>query len=115
MKIEDYLKKQVLYQNKLEIIDFILKIKNEIEIKKEDDLNTIIFKKYIELENVIEVAEYVNGAGHRIKTTSWIGERKYLHKEITEILKSDVVVDERLKTAVRYIINNETAIKQFKI
>ena len=116
MTKEDYIKKQNQYKEKLKIIEYILNAKENIHIKEDDNIKTIIYKKYIEFENVDTVAKYINSKGYRIKTSSWIGERKYIHKDITKILTTDNTdIQEELRNAVKYIINNEMVIKQFKI
>lgn len=66
-----------------------------------DDLNTIIFKRYIQLSDVRKVAEDLNRLGLRIKTNTYVGERKYLPKDITNILNTkDLSIDDELYEAV---------------
>lgn len=43
----------------------------------DDSLHIVIFKKYLELSDMVKVTTYINDQGHRIKTTSYKGERKY--------------------------------------
>ncbi len=71
------------------------------EIKDTDSFETIVFKKYLELENVQSVAKYINDLGYRIKTDSYIGERRYKGTDITEILIKDADVEEKLKKVVQ--------------
>ena len=76
-------------------------IQNNSEIKDTDSFETIIFKKYLELENVQSVAKYINDLGKRVKTDSYVGERKYIGTDITEILIKDVDVEPKLKNVVQ--------------
>lgn len=71
------------------------------EIEDTDSFETIIFKKYLELENVQSVAKYINDLGYRIKTDSYVGERKYIGTDITEILIKDVDIEPKLKKIVQ--------------
>lgn len=107
-KIEKYkLLQQKLtnkYNEKMKIINKILNaINSKSELKECDDFETIVFKKYLEVENVSHVAKYVNDLGYRVKTNTNIGERKYNGTDITEILISDVNIDEELKEVVKYL------------
>lgn len=107
-KIEKYkLLQQKLtnkYNEKMRIINKILNaINSKSELKECDDFETIVFKKYLEVENVSHVAKYVNDLGYRVKTNTNIGERKYNGTDITEILISDVNIDEELKEVVKYL------------
>lgn len=92
------------YNKQMKVIDRILYvINNKSEIKENDEFETIVFKKYLELENVSAVAKCVNDLGYRIKTDSYVGERKYMGTDITEILISDVNIDEDIKEVVQYL------------
>lgn len=71
------------------------------EIEDTDSFETIVFKKYLELENVQSVAKYINDLGYRIKTDSYVGERKYIGTDITEILIKDVDIEPKLKKIVQ--------------
>lgn len=107
-KIEKYkLLQQKLtnkYNEKMRIINKILNaINSKSGLKECDDFETIVFKKYLEVENVSHVAKYVNDLGYRVKTNTNIGERKYNGTDITEILISDVNIDEELKEVVKYL------------
>lgn len=94
------------YNDEMKRLKKILKVIDEnSEIEKNDNLETIIFKKYLELENVTSVARYINDLGYRIKTDSYIGERKYKGTDITEILIKDVGVNKELKEVVQYLQN----------
>lgn len=60
-------------------------------IKPNDSLDTIVFKKYLELENVTKVAEYINELGYRKEK-----QKKYMSNDISAILnnkKADVDVE----------------------
>lgn len=81
--------------------EIIEAIQNNSEIKDTDSFETIIFKKYLELENVQSVAKYINDLGYRIKTDSYVGERKYIGKDITDILCKNVDVEAKLKKVVQ--------------
>lgn len=81
--------------------EIIKVIEENTEIKDTDSLETIVFKKYLELENVQSVAKYINDLGYRIKTNSYVGERKYKGTDITNILAKDVDVEKKLKKVVQ--------------
>ena len=95
------------YEKEISVINNILDtIEKYSDIDKDDSFITIVFKKYLELENVSEVAKYLNDNGYRIKTDSYIGQRKYIGRDVTEILISedvDLVVDKQLKDTVQYL------------
>ena len=67
----------------------------------EDIVELKIFKKYVELENVKAVAEYINGLGYRLKASEnkrGIKERKYTSNDISNILKNkNAKIDRELK------------------
>lgn len=91
------------YRKDMKAIKGIIEvIENNGEIKEDDTFETIVFKKYLELENVKKVADYVNQLGYRIKTNSYIGERKYIGNDISEIIiNKDCLVEKKLKTIVQ--------------
>lgn len=92
----------VKYNKNIRNINKIIKaIQNNSQINENDTFETIVFKKYLELENVTNVAKYINDLGYRVKTDSYIGERKYIGKDITDILISNVAIDHELKEVVR--------------
>ncbi|NFO10940.1 hypothetical protein FDB29_07420 [Clostridium botulinum] len=88
------------YQSKIDILQnkvnrfVMLSEKNKLE--EEDNINTIVFKKYIELSNVKRVVDYINNLGFKIPTDTYVGERKYLTNDITKILKGNVEVNPEL-------------------
>lgn len=90
------------YRKDMKAIKGIIElIETNGEVKENDTLETIIFKKYLELENVKRVADYINSLGYRIKTNSYIGQRKYTSNDISEIIISDVDVEKKLKDTVK--------------
>lgn len=76
-------------------------IENNGEVNENDTLETIVFKKYLELENVKNVADCINSLGYRLKTQSYIGQRKYTSNDISEIIISDVDIEKKLKDTVK--------------
>lgn len=76
-------------------------IENNGEVNENDTLETIVFKKYLELENVKNVADCINSLGYMIKTQSYIGKRKYTSNDISEIIISDVDIEKELKDTVK--------------
>lgn len=104
------------YNNKIEKIEKIINIiEKKSEINDDDNFETIVFKKYLELENVREVANYINEKGYRIKTSSYIGERKYIGTDITKIIMSDIEIDNDLKEVVKLIqkLNYENTLEKW--
>lgn len=93
------------YREEMKIIKGVIEaIEKNSEIQKGDSLKTIIFKKYLELENVKKVADYINSLGYRIETGSYIGERKYKGDDITEIItEKDCLVEKKLKNIVKFL------------
>ncbi|AWK52222.1 hypothetical protein DIC82_14985 [Clostridium beijerinckii] len=69
-------------------------------LEETDDINSIVFKKYIELSDVRRVADYINSLGLKIPTNTYVGERKYLTNDITQILKSKAEVNPELRECV---------------
>lgn len=87
-------------ENYIKQIDSIIKsIKSidnsKFEIKDKDKVEVIIIKKYIELQSKKPVIQYINELGHRVKTNSEKGERKYTHEDINAILESDKVIGDK--------------------
>lgn len=90
------------YRSEMKSIKRIIEvIEDNGSINEGDTLETIIFKKYLELENVQKVANYINDLGYRVKTNSYIGERKYTSSDISDIIASDVNIEAKLKTTVK--------------
>lgn len=109
-KYEDLAKKITRnYRKDMKSVKGIIEvIENNSSIKKEDTFETIVFKKYLELENVTKVAKYVNKLGYRIKTESWVGKRKYTSNDISEIIASNVKVETKLKNTVKDLFNQHS-------
>lgn len=69
-------------------------------LEEDDDINTIVFKKYIELSDVRRVTDYINSLGVKIPTDTYVGERKYLTNDITRILNSKAEVNPELRECI---------------
>ncbi|HBF8940467.1 TPA: hypothetical protein KO175_004485, partial [Clostridioides difficile] len=67
-------------------IDSYLKILEESIIDESDHVELVVFKLYLQLENVVKVTETVNDLGFRIKTNTYARERKYSTNDITSII-----------------------------
>lgn len=107
-KIKGYrkLEEKIIKKNneKIQKIEKIINIlESKSQIKEDDNFETIVFKKYLELESVRAVANYINELGYRVKTNSYIGERKYIGTDITKIILSDLDIDKELKEVVKLI------------
>lgn len=101
-KLEEKIIKK--HNEKIQKIEKIINIlENKSQIKEDDNFETIVFKKYLELESVRAVANYINELGYRVKTNSYIGERKYIGTDITKIILSDIEIDKELKEVVKLI------------
>ena len=105
------------YKEKMSILNMIIDtIEKYSEIKKDDSFENIVFKKYLQLENVKSVAKYLNDEGYRIKTYSYKGERKYIGTDVTRIILNKYAkVDDQLKDVVRLIQkrNYESTLKKW--
>jgi len=51
-----------------------------IEIADNDNIHELIFKKYLAMESVTNVAKYINDLGYRINA------RKYIANDITDVI-----------------------------
>ena len=101
-KLEEKIIKK--HNEKIQKIEKIINIlENKSQIKEDDNFENIVFKKYLELESVRAVANYINELGYRVKTDSYIGERKYIGTDITKIILSDLDIDKDLKEVVKLI------------
>lgn len=101
-KLEEKIIKK--HNEKIQKIEKIINIlENKSQIKEDDNFETIVFKKYLELESVRAVANYINELGYRVKTNSYIGERKYIGTDITKIILSDLDIDKDLKEVVKLV------------
>ncbi len=92
------------YKRKIELLDKYIRTLDNSEINEHDDIDTIVFKLYMQLDNVSKVAKVVNELGFRIITNSYIGERKYNSNDITSIITNkDALVSNELKESVQEI------------
>ena len=107
MRIEDI-------DRKIERLQFLKKLCLE-QIEEEDNLDTKIYKKYLELENVKNVAIWVNEQGYRIASPSTGEMIKYQSNDITARLhdkKADVRED--LKEVVQKLAaKNKKQMRRF--
>lgn len=104
------------YTKKITELNRLLKVIENMEVNEDDNFETIIFKKYIEFESVNEVANCINDLGYKVKTNSNIGCRKYINKDISNILtKENVEVETELKETVltMFLYNSERAYKRY--
>lgn len=72
------------------------------QINDNDPVETIIFKKYIEIENVSKVAAYINSLGFRVKSDGSdehkLSERKYTSNDISDMITDkNAPVEKELK------------------
>ena len=113
-KLEEKIIKK--HNEKIQKIEKIINIlENKSQIKEDDNFETIVFKKYLELESVRAVANYINELGYRVKTNSYIGERKYIGTDITKIILSDIEIDKELKEVAKLVkeLNYEHMLKKW--
>ena len=113
-KLEEKIIKK--HNEKIQKIEKIINIlENKSQIKEDDNFETIVFKKYLELESVRAVANYINELGYRVKTDSYIGERKYIGTDITKIILSDIEIDKELKEVAKLVqeLNYEHMLKKW--
>lgn len=95
-------------KNEINKLEDTIRFIERNKVKECDSIETIIFKKYLELENTKEVTEYVNGLGYRKPTSNKQGlkERKYITTDISSILKNkNANVETKLKTFVIKLFN----------
>lgn len=64
-----------------------INVLDKCTVYPDDSLHTVIFKKYLDLSDVVKVTTYINDQGYRIKTNSYKGERKYTSNDIADIIK----------------------------
>ena len=84
LKLKKKIKKN--YDSNINKIDSYLKILEESIIDESDHVELVVFKLYLQLENVVKVTETVNDLGFRIKTNTYARERKYSTNDITSII-----------------------------
>lgn len=113
-KIRDKVESE--YNKKINELDRLLRVIENGEIKEDDTFETIVFKKYLEFENVKDVADSINKLGYKIETNSYVGSRKYTSKDISDILQNDSIeVEEELRESVltMFAYNSERVYKKF--
>jgi len=93
------------YTKKLNNLNkYIRVMENDTTIEESDNLEVRVFKLYMILNSVVRVAEKINEMGYRVKTNTYVGERKYKSNDITDIIiNSDVEIPIELKESVREI------------
>lgn len=83
-------------------IDRFVNVLDRCTIEQDDSLETIMFKKYLELGDVTKVATYINNQGYRIKTSSYKGEKKYISNDIAYVISNiNDSVDNELVKAIK--------------
>ena len=115
-KIKERLKEFMLARNKilednqkrLDRINNYIDLLRVCKLKEADSLETKVFKLYLITGKLEAVAEYLNQNGYRIKTDSYIGERKYIPNDITFIIKekNHLVKNKKLRLAVLKLKEN---------
>jgi len=91
MKIED-LDKKIKELNKFKKL-------LKMEITEFEDVENIIFKKYLECERVASVAKFINDLGYRINN------RKYIANDISDVITDkDIVINSKDLKLVVYKI-----------
>lgn len=74
------------------------------ELPLNASLDTIIYKKYLEIENVKVVADWINEQGYRRKNATTGNEIKYTSNDITERLKDkNAQVSSELRDCVKQL------------
>lgn len=69
-----------------------------------NNINDIILQKYIELQSVKEVADYLNAKEYRIASAS--GSRKYISNDVSElILSTNLNANKELKEFTKELFN----------
>lgn len=94
MRIEDI-------DKKIEHLQFLKKLCLE-QIEEDDNLDTKIYKKYLEVENVKNVAIWLNEQGYRVESPATGEKIKYQSNDVTARLKDKKAeVREDLKEVVQ--------------
>lgn len=99
-------------------IDMLTKKKNDLEkvintlilyINQENQtLHDELFRKYLEVQRVDDVANYLNDKGYRIKSTGKSGKRKYISNDVSNIINSlckDIDADDNLHIFTKTVFN----------
>lgn len=99
------------YENNIDQLNDIIQYLEEdnVELKENDNVETVVLKKYIEEGSIKRVCEFINSAGYRIITK--YSDRKYTTDDISQIIfpypkregeeKKVVNADERLKSIAK--------------
>lgn len=98
-------------------LEYWEKVKRIIETPIEDgaSLETIVFKKYLEEENVTKVANYINSLGYRKVNSNTGTAIKYIPKDVTMFLSNkNADVDKELKDLVQGISNKNRGKMRYK-
>lgn len=80
------------------------------EIPPNATLDTIVYKKYLEIESVKEVADWLNSKGYRKKNPNTGNDIKYISNDVTERLKDkNAQVPTELKECVKKLFAKHKA------
>lgn len=63
----------------------------ELQNRKPETLNEDICIRYLKEQSIVKITEDFNNKGMRIKTDSYIGERKYNTNDISEVIKEESI------------------------
>lgn len=103
--VENERRKNMTSKNIQDKIDEFIEIKNNIErIEKQElnDVNFMTFKKYLEIENVAKVAEFLNNQGYRKENNT-----KYTSNDVSAIIQTkESIKDEWLYKFVNDLFKN---------
>ena len=92
------------YNNRIDKINQYIKVLEKSKIKKHDNVETKIYKLYMQLDNVTSVANKINNMDYRISTNSKKGKRKYTTNDITYVITNkEAIVEKELKEVVQEI------------
>lgn len=97
-----------ILKNQIKEIESVIRFIEKNKLMEGDSLETIVFKKYLELESTKKVTEYINSMGYTKATSNkqGVSERKYITSDISNILKDKKCnVDKKLKAFVMKLFN----------
>lgn len=97
-----------ILKNQIKEIEATIKFIEKNKVMEGDSLETIVFKKYLELESTKKVTEHINSLGYTKATSNkqGVSDRKYITTDISKILKDKKCnVDKKLKTFVMRLFN----------
>lgn len=81
----------------------------EEPIKEDDSIDTIIYKKYLEYENVSNVSKWLNEKGYTKMNEDNTKVVKYNPGDVSKSIKDKTVdVEERLKEIVKKLFNKHS-------